>query len=90
MSPLHWAAFNTDLRTVQKLLEAKSDPYSFSWNKMLPIDIAGLSKSYDIVEAFLKHLDKNPLVIVTQEQEDINLIEKEQEEINLIDTIVHH
>ena len=63
MTSLHWAAYNGDDGVVKYLLEYKEiqdeeevrvvDPYVYSYNNQLPIDIAGHRPSVQCLDAFL-------------------------------------
>jgi len=44
MLPIHWAVANKDLDVVNFLLQNGADPLQYGWNKVLPIDIAGIKK----------------------------------------------
>ena len=63
MTSLHWAAYNGDDGVVKYLLEYKEiqddeevrvvDPYVYSFNDQLPIDVAGHRPAVQCLDAFL-------------------------------------
>lgn len=55
MTPLHWAAYNGDEEVIRTLLSAGADTFVFSYNKQLPIDIAGSGKKTEVVDVFLAY-----------------------------------
>jgi len=53
MTCLHWAAQNDDEKVVKILMEHKMDPFIFSEQERLPIDIAGSSLAVECIDEFL-------------------------------------
>lgn len=56
MTALHWAVFHKDARLVELLLKNMAEQV-FNAEGLLPVDIAGLSGSEDIVKIFARSLE---------------------------------
>ena len=54
MTATHWAAYNKDHGVVKVLLEAGSDHFAFSHMGRLPIDVAGSSRAYAVLDTCLE------------------------------------
>ena len=54
MTATHWAAYNKDSEVVKDLLEAGSDHFAFSHMGRLPIDVAGSSRAYTVLDTCLQ------------------------------------
>lgn len=63
MTPLHWAAYNSDDEVIEVLLRNRADPYIFSLMGRIPIDVAGSCCSYEVVDVFLKHYTETEIVL---------------------------
>ena len=53
LTPLHWAAYNKDAGCIQELLKRGAAHDSFSAMGRLPIDLAGSSRAYEVIDVCL-------------------------------------
>ena len=53
LTPLHWAAYNNDSGCVEELFKRGASPDAFSAMDRLPIDLAGSSRAYEVIDACL-------------------------------------
>ncbi len=54
MTAMHWAAYNKDSKVVQALLENRAPELTRSHVGRLPIDVAGSSMAYNVVDTCLQ------------------------------------
>jgi len=55
MTATHWAAYRKDAAVVNALLLKGANHFHFSHMNRLPIDVAGSSRAFDVVDEFLKN-----------------------------------
>ena len=55
LTPCHWAAYNNDSGCVQELFKRGASPDAFSKMGRLPIDLAGSSRAYEVIDVCLSN-----------------------------------
>ena len=53
LTPAHWAAYNKDAGCVKELLKRGASHDAFSLMGRLPIDLAGSSRAYEVIDVCL-------------------------------------
>ena len=54
MTPLHWTAYNGDAQTCRHLIQNGANVFTYSFNEQLPIDVAGYTPQYNVIDTFLE------------------------------------
>ena len=55
MTAMHWLAYNNDIKAIKVLLDSGADHLILSHANNLPIDVAGTTPSYAVVDCLLDH-----------------------------------
>lgn len=55
MTAAHWASYNKDHNVVKELLKNEASEFTFSHMGRLPIDVAGSTLAYQVIDVFLDH-----------------------------------
>lgn len=70
MTPLHWAAYNGDRQTCRHLIQNGANVFVFGFNEQLPIDVAGYTPQYHVVDTLLEaYCTQNGVQIVNTQTE---------------------